>query len=467
MPNKYSHAFVLSRYETRGFITLPHRLLDPSPTPFSPSEFDLYDSKYSDATDAPSLNAVPALSDSSTTSTASSLDEPTTQPLHSESSSIITEIYAPKSPALDPISSTIVSIKENPRETLSDPPPDKQILPQSPPPHPPPKSRFSTFHDLSHFITRHSSVSTSAKTPSRKRQHLPRSKTAKSRKPSISLPSHSRPNSYYQLPPTSIPASPEQRRHTFYKRLEPAFDTDSLRSLSLEELDDEWSQSSDMNVLPWECSQYSNTQVGNPPVYIPRGFPPTQSETHYTPAAQAKPSYPENHSAPAQTTPTYPEPNIVAFNENIFSAPPAHPYPKPNQSRSHSPDRPSSPRTIILSTSTPSSPTSSYSPTTQSTYSQQSRPTSPSLLLYHHESPSPTTSISISLSSADASHSLFRQESTESFDSAAPPPIRITPRYASEAGGGLKRGHSCGKGRRSGSGMEKVRVRTRGRGRGF
>ncbi|KAL8913535.1 MAG: hypothetical protein Q9172_007268 [Xanthocarpia lactea] len=263
MPNKYSHAFVLSRYETKGFITLPHRPLDPSPTPFYSSALDLYDSNCSDATDASSLNAVPALSDSSTTSTASSLDEPTTQPLHSKSSSIITEIYAPKSPTLDPISSTIVSIKENPRETLSDPPPHEQILPQSP--HPPPKSRFSTFHDLSHFITRHSSVSTSAKTPSRKRQHPPRSKTSKSRKPSTSLPSNSRPNSYYQPPPTSIPTSPEQRRHSFYKRLEPAFDNDSLKSLSLEELEDEWSQSENMNVLPWDYPQHPNLHARNPP----------------------------------------------------------------------------------------------------------------------------------------------------------------------------------------------------------
>ncbi|KAL8903956.1 MAG: hypothetical protein Q9171_007214, partial [Xanthocarpia ochracea] len=334
MPNKYSHAFVLSRYETRGFITLPHRPLDPSPTPFSSSEFDLYDSNCGDATDAPSLDAVPALSDSSTTSTASSLDEPSTQPLHSESSSIITEIYAPKSPALDPISSTIVSIKENPRETLSDPPSDEQILPQSP--HPAPKSRFSTFHDLSHFITRHSSVSTSAKTSSRKRQHPARSKTSKSRKPSISSPSHSRPNTYYQPPPTSIPTSPEQCRHTFYKRLEPAFDTDSLESLSLEELEDEWSQSSNMNVLPWEYPHPDN-HGPNPPVYIPRGSPPTESETHYAPAAQAKPPYPDTRSSSLKATPTYPEPNLVAFNENIFSTP-AHPYPAHNHSRSHSPD---------------------------------------------------------------------------------------------------------------------------------
>ncbi|CAL8582438.1 hypothetical protein XPA_008100 [Xanthoria parietina] len=65
MPNKYSHASVLSRYETRGFIA-------PPPASFSQSESDLYAANGGDDHDAPSLNAVPALSDASTTSTASS-----------------------------------------------------------------------------------------------------------------------------------------------------------------------------------------------------------------------------------------------------------------------------------------------------------------------------------------------------------------------------------------------------------
>ncbi|KAL9014757.1 MAG: hypothetical protein Q9180_008924, partial [Flavoplaca navasiana] len=174
MPNKYSHAFVLSRYETKGFISLQPRPPTPPTASFSSSDYHLYASHGSDGTCTPSLDAVPALSDTSTTSTASSNGEPAQQPSHSASSSIVTEIYAPQAQSVESITTAYIPPEDKPQEALPVIP--SPIREPSPPP---PKSRFSSFHDLYPFISRHSSPAKRSKKSSGPHPNLSYSKGAK------------------------------------------------------------------------------------------------------------------------------------------------------------------------------------------------------------------------------------------------------------------------------------------------
>ncbi|KAL8681674.1 MAG: hypothetical protein Q9186_002191 [Xanthomendoza sp. 1 TL-2023] len=442
MPNKYSHAFVLSRYEAKGFITLPHPPITPPPASSLCSDFDLHvsSSSSSNTVGTPSLNAVPVLSDSSTTSTASSLDDPVREPLHSASSSIVTKIYAPQSPVIVTTPPTVVPVEDRPKEVLPSPPPEKQLERQPLPE--PPKSRFSSSYDLSSFISRHSSVARSRKRPSRKYRHLSRGESPNPSQISISQPA--KPNSHTidypsQQPILCHPPTQQSKHQTPFEHLEPTFNTDSLEDLSLEDialedlsledlpledLENEKSQSRNIDVLPWE---YPETQSALPPVYRPRGFPPTNSPTFHTPS---------NRTSQILSPPNPP-------------------------SRDHQ-VRPKSSQISSLASSIEHSPSSSSS-------------THLAIFSTHDQ---PSTS----------EHYLSHQHSDESFDSAAPPPIRITPRQLPTAAAldeqkgkekntigtrenGLRmsvngagaQGMNMG----MGMGKERVRIRTKGRvGRG-
>ncbi|KAL8817012.1 MAG: hypothetical protein Q9223_004082, partial [Gallowayella weberi] len=181
MPNRYSHALVLSHYEAQGFITLPHRPVTPLPTSPLCSDFDLHFSSSSNAAGTPSLHAVPVLSDTSTTSTASSPHDPAArEPLHSASSSIVTEIYAPQSPVIVAASPLVALAEDRPQEVLPSPPAkqlERQQVPGSA------KSRFSSSYDLSSFISRHSSIAGSGSRRLRKLQYLSHARS-RSRSPS-------------------------------------------------------------------------------------------------------------------------------------------------------------------------------------------------------------------------------------------------------------------------------------------
>ncbi|KAL8787575.1 MAG: hypothetical protein Q9213_002137 [Squamulea squamosa] len=380
MPNRYSHAFVLSRYESQGFISLPQPPHSPPPASFATSDYDLYAPNNSNDTGSPSLNAVPALSDSSTASTGSSLNEPARPPSHRTSSSIITEIYAPQSPLIHSEPSIYIPVEEALVSALPHEPPHKQ--PQRQPSPQPPRSRYSSFHDLSTLLKRYSSPPKSSKRSSRKYQHPVRSESPRPSRSSPALPVES--NSH-PCPPTAILPHPPAHHNTLYHtRLEPASDTDSLESLSLEEFEQEGRQSSHMKVLPWE---YLETQRASPPVYRPRGFPPPRSTTHLNLSRTTPfdPTTKRTNYKHVRTSSTLPE----SLRRN--SSPPCENHP------------PSTSRHSAISISHNHYPTQSHH-----------NPLSPPL---PRQQPPATTT-----------HQLTHQESNESFDSAAPPPIRITPR---------------------------------------
>ncbi|KAI4128472.1 MAG: hypothetical protein LQ338_002702 [Usnochroma carphineum] len=265
MPNRYSHALVLSHYEARGFIALPQPSLSPSQSRF---KLDWSQSNR-DSSATPSLNALPALSsDSSTTSTASSLDEVPPRPLHSASSSIVTEIYAPQSPSYPPGASSKDPQERQDEERPPAPPtpdPSKQSPPENPPTLPPSVSRFSTFHNLSAFL--HASAS-------QRRQKI-RSYKRHSHKPSSPQPMEPTPlNTTSRSTPSELrsptPKPRIQQHHMSYERLDPVFSTDSLTPLPLSDTEEAARQtppSPNEEVLPWE---YLMPQPSQPAVHKPR-----------------------------------------------------------------------------------------------------------------------------------------------------------------------------------------------------
>ncbi|KAL9635255.1 MAG: hypothetical protein Q9204_002687 [Flavoplaca sp. TL-2023a] len=403
MPNKYSHAFVLSRYETKGFISLQPRPLTPPTASFSPSDFDLYARNGSDGTCAPSLDAVPALSDTSTTSTASSNGEPAQQPSHSASSSIVTEIYAPQVDTVESTTTAYIPPEDKPQEALpAIPSPIREPSP------PPPKSRFSSFHDLYPFISRHSSPAQRSKKSSRRDSNRSHSKGSKPTETPASTTPRPRSHTTHQ-PHQSTPLQhPQPYHHSLYrKRLEPTFDNDSLASLSLSDLYpdiDDGRKSPNMDVLPWE---YPETHPTSPPVYQPSGSPPYPQFQIRTPpippanASQKSVSETKTHNQTSISLPAAPSIHYNSANQPIKYFPSS----RPKRHSSISSPRPHH-----------SSNSSSQAPAQPHPHAHPPQPTSPA-----------PCSIPQSMFQQTLSHNL----STESFDSAAPPPIRTTPRAGS------------------------------------
>ncbi|KAI4140220.1 MAG: hypothetical protein L6R39_005894 [Caloplaca ligustica] len=270
MPNRYSHAFVLSRYEAKGFIDLPY----PSPSPPSTSQPSLdyrLSTRSSGAATTPSINAVPGLSsDSSTTSTStvSSLDEVPSRLLQSASSSIVTEIYAPQEPsfepeAIDPTTEEQPVQQEEP--SLLSPPSKQPPAEQSPPRT---TSRYSFIHSFSALLN----------PPQRPKRHQQRSQSHHP-EPIAGTPRRATPNPptpRYQPSPHQPPTRPSfssSRPRTPYKRIHPVFSNDSIASLSLADIrgpESHLPPSPNENVLPWE---YPASQPSRLEVYQPRGYP--------------------------------------------------------------------------------------------------------------------------------------------------------------------------------------------------
>ncbi|KAL8750508.1 MAG: hypothetical protein Q9199_007022 [Rusavskia elegans] len=424
MPNRYSHAFVLSHYETKGLITLPPRPLSPPPASLSPSDLEPYAPNGGDDRYAPSLNAVPALSDASTTSTASSSGE-LPKPSHSNSSSIITEIYAPQALSVHSIPTTYVPAEDDPQDAR---PPSLSPTRKTPPRQsspPPPKSRFSSFHDLSPFISKHSLSAKPSKKSHRRHSHLPPAHSTELQQSSTSSTPKSRAHITHRswLPPTN-PRQQPYNPAPYYKRIEPTFDTDSLESLSLQVLENEGRQSLNMDVLPWE---YQETHSTFPPVYQPSGFhPPPQFSRASTPPPNRSQDRITQTPAPNHTSVSLPA-HAIHFNSA-------------NQPIKYFPD-PVPQRHSMISTQ-------SYIPS-------------------HH--PNPPSSPLPDPPTSTLQHILSHQLSNESFDSAAPPPIRTTPRPAqhrisAEGRSSQDRvGHVKGGGKERERGRERARIRTTGR----
>ncbi|KAL8950944.1 MAG: hypothetical protein Q9183_007493, partial [Haloplaca sp. 2 TL-2023] len=289
MPNRYSHALVLSRYENRGFISLPAQSASPSsPTPSLPvAEYQPPSQKTSDENSTPPLTAVPSLIDSpETTSNGSNVDDVPTKPLHSASSSVVTEIYAPQSPDSGPIpgTTTLTEIKIPDAAPQPAPPMEEAEVKEAQPP--PTTSRYSTARDFSSFFARHvvpkhknkssrsRRQSTTIEKPS-KPQHT--SSTASTRKSSSTnhLPATAQTppapiTTHHHTPSTSSsthhvttkPHTPSKiTPHKPYSRLRPTYSDDSLPSLnlSLEDMatEDAAPPSPNEDVVPWEYPEYS------------------------------------------------------------------------------------------------------------------------------------------------------------------------------------------------------------------
>ncbi|KAI4180077.1 MAG: hypothetical protein L6R41_007480, partial [Letrouitia leprolyta] len=263
MPNRYSHAFVLSRYEARGFISPSYESYH---SPES-SEHGL-SLPSTDGAASPPLTAVPALSsDSSTTSTISSLGEPPAKPLHSASSSIITEVYAPQSPAQSLSSSPVTQLEKAPARQHKEELNEEDVssnLPRSeiPPCEPPrPASRFSSFHNFSAFLNppppperrRRQSYKYDRNPPSSRSRQCFRTSAPKSE------PASSRPSSVQKQ-------SCKPKHYTSYKRLEPTFDIESLDSLHFSSEDEGKAQPGhppppNIDVIPWEYTPLQPSEL--------------------------------------------------------------------------------------------------------------------------------------------------------------------------------------------------------------
>lgn len=102
MPNKYSHALVLSHYESRGLISFPHRH-KPRPTNTEPSHFERKKKSHPSTSAAkvpssPPRTPLPPLPPSPCLPTTQDEDSvPSTS--HRSTPSIVTEIYAPEQPS--------------------------------------------------------------------------------------------------------------------------------------------------------------------------------------------------------------------------------------------------------------------------------------------------------------------------------------------------------------------------------
>lgn len=265
MPNKYSHAFVLSRYEARGFISPYQSFHSPDD-----SEYQL-SIPSTDGAASPPLTAVPVLSsDSSTASSNSSLGDPPTRPIHSASSSVVTEIYAPQSPAQSPPSSPIAPFDKAPaiqqeeeEEDFSLSSPRNEPAPSEPPPFEPlrPPSRFSSYHNFSAFFNPPPAPER-RKRPSRKYDRNP--PPGRSRKTSLTSTHEPEPASSRR---SSISVrSYNSKGYTPHKRLESTFDTESLDSLHLSREDggrvkSERKCSPNMDVLPWEYDSSQSSEL--------------------------------------------------------------------------------------------------------------------------------------------------------------------------------------------------------------
>ncbi|KAL8698204.1 MAG: hypothetical protein Q9201_006702 [Fulgogasparrea decipioides] len=373
MPNRYSHALVLSHYESLGFISRPTRSSSRPSSTTSLLSFDLDPPSSSDDSTAPSLTPSPGLSESSASSTVSSLDEaPQQQSLHSASSSIVTEIYAPQSPTVGPVQTSNPPVEE--RDGQGSPPPSPVVRERATDQPPPTStSRFPSASGLSAFLHPRSSTKRKSKSSKKRRSTVPTA-SEHLRKQSHQLES-SAPHPFNAL----LQPHPQTRRdHTPYKRLAPTFSVDPLPSPCL---DDERPRSPNSVVVPWE---YSETHL--PPVYRPRGV----SDHLSTDLAKDRDS--GYHSSGTTRTSRSTTSATVPHHHLCYPAPvPTHP--------------PSSPL-HELPQPHPFHQTSSPSPLSPA--SSNVEPTS--LLLPSQEDYTPLSRSS-------------------SFDSVAPPPISLGPRH--------------------------------------
>ncbi|KAL9582350.1 MAG: hypothetical protein Q9212_003352, partial [Teloschistes hypoglaucus] len=269
MPNRYSHASVLSYYESRGFISYPDKgHSSPSPSA-SLVSFDLDEAYDADNAATPPLTAVPPLCDASTNSTkskASSFENVPAKPLHSASSSIVTEIYAPgtplQSPFLGPALSTEIAPKE-PKSTIDSKPPDLQLKEEP------------IFQDHSHPNLRYSSAQYfpalyNQPRPSKKQktahddQHVCTPADPPNPMPVSTIPSNTFTRTQNSL--KMVIDQHAQYDKVPFKRIQPSFSTESLAPLEFLSFDDDdddededdkhiegsGPSSPNADVLPWE-----------------------------------------------------------------------------------------------------------------------------------------------------------------------------------------------------------------------
>ncbi|KAL8744833.1 MAG: hypothetical protein Q9190_002978 [Brigantiaea leucoxantha] len=94
MPNRYSHASVLSHYQSQGVISIPTSFVSDPPPSRSPLNGSLLPSRTEDTSP---LDSPPGLCSSSSGSSGAPSPELRSQPLrHSASSSVVTQIYSPQ-----------------------------------------------------------------------------------------------------------------------------------------------------------------------------------------------------------------------------------------------------------------------------------------------------------------------------------------------------------------------------------
>ncbi|KAL9587133.1 MAG: hypothetical protein Q9203_003623, partial [Teloschistes exilis] len=258
MPNRYSHASVLAYYESRGFIYYPDQnRSSPSPSA-SILSFDLDEVYDADHAATPPLTAVPALCDTSTSSTNSSFETVPSKPPHSASSSIVTEIYAPGSPVQSPISEPALPTKTAREESKfinHSKPPDRQAEEE-------PSFQNPYFQsNLRYSSAQYFPALCNQPRPSKKQKIVhddqrvctPTDPTTKS-----SIPRNSSTRTYTSF--QSVSDRTTQDPNIPYKRIQPTFSIESLPPLEFlsfgdDDMEDDGPPSPNADVLPWEYSE--------------------------------------------------------------------------------------------------------------------------------------------------------------------------------------------------------------------
>ncbi|KAI4099941.1 MAG: hypothetical protein L6R37_005737, partial [Teloschistes peruensis] len=258
MPNRYSHASVLSYYDSRGFISYPDQSRSSPSPPASILSFDLDKAYDADHSATPPLTAVPALCDASTNSTNSSFETVPSKPLHSASSSIVTEIYAPGSPVQPPYIESVLPTRTAPEESKSinhSKPPDVQ--PEEEPsfqnPYFQSNLRYSSAQYFPALCNQSRPLKKQKIPPDDQRVCTPTEPTSKS-----SIPRNTSTRTHTSL--QSVTDRTPQDPKIPYKRIQPTFSIESLPPLEFLSCDDDVMEddgppSPDADVLPWEYSE--------------------------------------------------------------------------------------------------------------------------------------------------------------------------------------------------------------------
>ncbi|KAI4252297.1 MAG: hypothetical protein LQ352_004374 [Teloschistes flavicans] len=382
MPNRYSHASVISHYESRGLISRPAR------SPSIPSSsasllcLDLNDAYDADNMVTRPLTAVPHPYDASArsiNSTASSLEDNPPKPLHSASSSILTEIHAPGCAVQSPIIESAIPTEttaeysksiehsKSPNLAAGEKPASENLYNQR-------SSRYSSAPKFAALFNLSLPSTTNKVAHDDRRVRTPQEPMGSTQHPTVPRNTSIR----IRNAPKSMNHPPVQHYRVPYKRIQPTFSIESLPPLETlsfgNENTEERPPSPNAEILPWE-----HRENGMPYLHQPPELPNEQG------SAEREERDSGYQSLDGQTPETNPTPKFHPVNYVSSSQQPA-----------------ASPLPFSFAHDVPQ-------------------------ILPHALTDLSFIPSTATIASETSQYNLSRSRSIDSFDSAAPPPIRLHP----------------------------------------